>query len=110
MSMGDKILEGVVKEMIIFGQEIPYGYRDVELEDRLMKNTFRKQGLEQGLKEGLKEGKEIGLELGIQQGMKQGIEQANMATARNLLNMGMKPSEIAKATGLSLAEIDKIKQ
>ena len=106
MSMGDKILEGVVKEMIIFGKEIPYGYRDVELEDRLMKNTFRKKGLEQGIKQGLKKGEKIGLELGIQQGM----EQANMATAHNLLNMGMKPSEIAKATGLSLAEIAKIKQ
>ena len=87
-SKGDKILEGVVKEMIIFGKEIPYGYRDVELEDEMLKNTFRDKWKQAGRQEGLKEGRR--------------------ETAINMLAMGMDKKTISQATNIPLKELEKL--
>ena len=46
-----------------------------------------------------------GVAEGIKIGMSKGIQQANFGTARNLLAMNMPIESIAKATGLSVAEI-----
>ena len=50
------------------------------------------------------QGIEEGIEKGIEKGKKAGI----LATAKNLLNMGMSWQDVAKATGLSEEEIIKL--
>jgi predicted transposase/invertase (TIGR01784 family) len=52
--------------------------------------------------------KKRGVAEGIKIGMAQGIQQANCGTARNLLAMNMPIESIAKATGLSIAEIQAL--
>ena len=47
-------------------------------------------------------------EEGVQQGMQQGTHARNVEIARNLRNMNMQASDIAKATGLTLAEIEAL--
>ena len=74
------------------------------------------EGLQEGLQEGLREGREKGRAEGraegIQQGRAEGIQQGRaegiMATARNLRQMGLSVADIAKATGLSAEEIEKL--
>ena len=55
----------------------------------------------------------IGMQQGIQQGMQQGFfngaYQAKLETAKNLLQIGLSIENIAKATGLSKAELAAIK-
>ena len=54
------------------------------------------------------EGISLGREEGIQQGMQQGTHARNVEIARNLRNMNMQASDIAKATGLTLEEIEAL--
>ncbi len=61
----------------------------------------KKLGLTQGKKLGLSQGKKSGLKLGI----KQGREQANLETARNLLEQGIDINVIMKATNLTENQI-----
>ena len=49
-----------------------------------------------------------GVEEGIVIGEKRGIHQANIATARNLRNMGMNDTQINLATGLSFEDISRL--
>ena len=62
------------------------------------------QGIEEGIEKGIKKGIEKGIEEGIEKGKKAGI----LATAKNLLNMGMSWQDVAKATGLFEEEIIKL--
>ena len=68
----------------------------IDLRDRLdYENSFkwaRADGLEQGRAEGEARGRAEG----------------RVETARNLLRMGLAPSQIAEATGLSLDEIEAL--
>jgi predicted transposase/invertase (TIGR01784 family) len=60
----------------------------------------------------MKEATRIGEERGIEKGLEKGIEQGRIEvltiTVANLLKMNLTKDQIAKATGLSLDEIDKI--
>ena len=47
-----------------------------------------------------------GREEGIQQGMMQGEAKGKLETAKNLLAMGLSIENIAKATGLSVQEVE----
>ena len=48
-------------------------------------------------------------EIGHKKGLEIGAKKKSAEIARNLLAMGMPPADIAKATGLELAEIEAIK-
>ena len=50
--------------------------------------------------------REESLMLGIQQGEARGSRQAKLETAKNLLQFGLSVENIAKATGLSKAEVE----
>ena len=63
-------------------------------------NTARDEGFEQGLEEGR--------EKGLEQGLEQGRELRSVEIARELKEIGVLPAAIAKATGLSLAEIAEL--
>ena len=56
--------------------------------------------------------KEVGHEEGIEEGIKRGREEgeykAKLATAQNLLEMGLHIEQIAKATGLTESEIQSL--
>ena len=49
-----------------------------------------------------------GVEEGISQGISQGSQQAKIETAKNLLSMSLPIENIAKATGLSIKEIQTL--
>ena len=51
---------------------------------------------------------ERGKSLGLAEGEARGSRQAKLETAKNLLNIGLSRENIAKATGLSRAEVEAI--
>ncbi len=54
--------------------------------------------------------KETGLEEGLAKGREEGREERNLEVAINLLQLGTPCEIVAKATGLSLKEVTKIKE
>jgi len=82
---------------------------------RIEANTLRKyegkgfeRGLAEGRVEGLVEGEQRGIEKGLVEGEQRGIEKEREAIARKLLTEGMTVELIAKATGLSVAQIETL--
>lgn len=61
-------------------------------------------------KQGISLGKSQGLVEGKSQGIVEGKFQAKLDTASNLLKMNFSISDISKATGLSIGEIEKLKK
>ena len=54
--------------------------------------------------------KETGLEEGLAKGREEGREERNLEVAINFLQLGTPCEIVAKATGLSLEEVTKIKE
>lgn len=52
--------------------------------------------------------RKIGIRQGVKQGVKQGIRQATSNIAQKMLQLGIKPEEIEKVTGLTKEEIKKL--
>ena len=69
----------------------------------VMKNE-RREGYEEGRQEGLALGEQRGIAIGEQKGRAEGA----LIIARNLKNMGLSPSDVMKATGLTAAELSSI--
>ena len=65
---------------------------------------------ETGLEEGLAKGLAKGLVKGLVKGREEGREERNMEVAINLLQLGTPCEIVAKATGLSLEEVAKLKE
>ena len=59
--------------------------------------------------EGLAEGKAQGLAEGKAEGLAEGKAEEKTATAKRLLSMGLSVEDIAKATSLSIEQVEKIK-
>ena len=70
------------------------------------------QGIEQGISQGIEQGIEQGISQGIEQGLQEGISQGQMQAkvemAKSAKSMNMPIVDIAKLTGLSVEEIDKL--
>ncbi len=49
------------------------------------------------------------MQKGIEKGMEKGKKEALLMTAKNMINMGMSESDIAKATGLKNTDIKRLK-
>ena len=60
-----------------------------------------------GKAEGFSDGFEKGMEKGRKEGMEEGREEALRQTAKNFLELGISLADVAKATGLSEAQISK---
>ena len=58
--------------------------------------------------EGIERGIEQGISQGIEQGISRGSYQTKLETAKNLIDIGLSVENIAKATGLSREEIEKL--
>jgi predicted transposase/invertase (TIGR01784 family) len=66
------------------------------------------EGLAEGKAEGLAEGKAEGLAEGKAEGLAEGEAKRQAEIARNLKRLGVDHATIAQATGLSVAEIEKL--
>ena len=66
-------------------------------------------GEARGIQLGRTEGFQLGEARGIQLGEARGIQLGRTETARNLLRMGLDLTKIAEATGLSLEELQALK-
>ena len=96
--------------------ELEYERREARLKYQLQYNTeisvAREQGLAQGRSEGeavgLKKGEAVGLKKGEAVGLKKGEAQKQREIAKNLKALNLTKEQIATATGLSAAEIEKL--
>ena len=78
----------------------------------------KKTSLEEGLAKGLAKGREEGLEEGLakgraegrEEGLEKGREERNLEVAINFLQLGTPCEIVAKATGLSVEEVTKLKE
>ena len=86
--------------------------REARLKYQLQSNTeisvAREQGLAQGLAKGRSEGEAAGLKKGEAVGLKKGATQEKREIAKNLKALNLTKEQIAAATGLSAAEIEKL--
>ena len=84
--------------------ELEYERREARLKYQLQYNTeisvAREQGLAQGFAKGRSEGEAVGL--------KKGEAQKQREIAKNLKALNLTKEQIAEATGLSAAEIEKL--
>lgn len=82
----------------------------LENETRKAREEARKEGLEEGRQEGIKEGIEEGRQEGIREGIEEGSQNKTISIAKNLLNLNISIEDISKSTGLSLEEIEHLKE
>ena len=80
--------------------ELEYERREARLKYQLQYNTEISVAREQGLAQGLKKGEAVGL--------KKGVAQEKREIAKNLKALNLTKEQIAEATGLSAAEIEKL--
>ncbi len=69
-----------------------------------------KEGREKGLQKGFQEGIEKGIEKGILKGIIKGEQKKAIETAKIMLNKKMNPKDISEITGLSIQEIERLKE
>ena len=90
----DKIVDKYITNVTIVNDDPEFQkYMSEEEDKRKIQNSL------------LSEAKETGYTSGINDGISKGIKQ----TAKNLLSMNMTLEDISKATGLSVEEINKLK-
>ena len=80
--------------------ELEYERREARLKYQLQYNTEISVAREQGLAQGRSEGEADGL--------KKGVAQEKREIAKNLKALNLTKEQIAEATGLSAAEIEKL--
>ena len=84
--------------------------RDTHNQIEYAKEIAHEEGLEEGLAKGRVKGRAEGLEEGLVKGREEGREDAKQQIAINLLQLGTPCEIVAKATGLSLEEVTKLKE
>ena len=77
-------------------------------EENIMKSTMT-QLLERGMEKGREEGMEKGREEGMEKGREEGMEKGREEVAKAMLMEGDPIPKIARMTGLSEAELSKLK-
>ncbi|MBA7848151.1 Rpn family recombination-promoting nuclease/putative transposase [Klebsiella sp. RHBSTW-00465] len=75
---------------------------------QFLEERGRKQGVLQGMKAGIEKGRRKGWQEGRQEGRGEGQQEAAERIARAMLEDGQEPSQVAKLTGLSLQQLDKL--
>ena len=85
------------------------------MEDLDMKNSFervrnfyRSEGFDLGERHGEERGEMRGIKLGEERGERRGKQERSVEIACNLLSMRMPKHEVAKATGLSIEEVEQL--
>ena len=89
-------------------------YYDKEELERLDREDAIKEGkikgLEEGRELGLQEGRELGLQEGHELGLQEGREEKTVEIVKKLLNKNISLEIISETTGLSLEEVNKVKE
>ena len=75
-----------------------------------MRKKWENKGIQKGIQVGRQEGIQEGMQKGIRQGIQKGRKEAILITATRLLKEGFSVESIARVTGLSLKEIEKLKK
>ncbi|UZE38190.1 Rpn family recombination-promoting nuclease/putative transposase [Wolbachia endosymbiont of Drosophila pseudotakahashii] len=96
------------KEFIAYEQEIKRILDEQAVLAQKLDDA-REEGKEEGREEGILIGHEKGREEGIQIGEEKGEKQAKIAVAKNSLKAGVSIDVIAEITGLSIDEIQKLR-
>lgn len=99
--------EGILQEIV--EQNMEEGAILMELMPA-WKRWGYEEGIEQGLLKGLERGIEQGIEQGLEEGKKEGQLLARLEVAEKLLQLGLEPEAIAKATELTLEEIRALRK
>ncbi|MEG0957878.1 MAG: hypothetical protein RSD43_07290 [Anaerovoracaceae bacterium] len=109
----DKFVVEFIKEIGEEGIAMLFDKLTIDEMLEIRKNDGLAEGIEKGREEGREEGREAGLKEGREEGRKDGIEEGReeekLSIARNLLIAQADINIIAKATGLSVEEIEKLK-
>ena len=79
-----------------------------EKHDSALIEEGKKLGLDEGKKLGLDEGEKLGLAQGKKLGLDEGKTEMASSIARNLIAMRMPEDDIAKATGLSIDQVQAL--
>ena len=79
-----------------------------EKHDSALIEEGKKLGLDEGKKLGLDEGEKLGLAKGKKLGLDEGKTEMASSIARNLIAMRMPEDDIAKATGLSIDQVQAL--
>jgi predicted transposase/invertase (TIGR01784 family) len=67
------------------------------------------KGIEKGMEKGIEKGREEGMEKGMEKGKAEGKLERDIIIAKNLLLLNISLDTISSATGLSIAELQKLK-
>ncbi len=112
---GDKDMEDIYKRIDKYNDDEDvigaYDYKAVEeeIKQEQLEEAIQK-GIDKGFNQGIEQGISKGIAKGIEQGISKGVEQGIETTAKNLLKENIDINIISKVTGLSLKEIEKLKQ
>lgn len=86
-----------------------YDAREKVLMDEAAKFAHAEtEGMKRGMEKGMEKGLAKGLEQGIEKGRKEGVQQGKIQTITNMDDLGIPLETIAKASKLSLHEIEHI--
>lgn len=86
-----------------------YNAREKVLMDEAAKFAHAEQeGMERGIEQGIKKGIEQGIEKGIEKGRKEGVQQVKTQMIKDMYELGMPLETIAKASKLSVHEVERI--
>lgn len=66
------------------------------------------EGMKRGMEKGMEKGLAKGLEQGIEKGRKEGVQQGKIQMIKSMYDLGIPLETIAKASKLSLHEIEHI--
>lgn len=109
----EEFWDAVMVERTIKDDALKYGTQQgmkVGMEKGMKKGM--EMGMEKGMQKGMQKGMEKGMEKGMQQGMEIGIEKGRMAVklemAQKLKSLNYPIADIAKTTGLTIEQIEKL--
>ena len=103
---GDEMMDKIVKETKYLNEDSEFvKFMSEEDEDKYFINSWRTEGREEGIKEGIKEG----ISKGTKEGIALGVAQEKIAIVKSMLEKNYDIKEISDITGLSIDEINKIK-
>ncbi|MEK5250414.1 Rpn family recombination-promoting nuclease/putative transposase [Bacillus sp. FSL R9-9530] len=86
-----------------------YDAREKVLMDEAAKFAHAEtEGIKRGMEQGIKKGIEQGIEQGIEKGRKEGVQQVKIQMIKNMYDLGIPLETIAKASKLSVHEVEHI--
>ena len=104
--VSNKLWQQVEKKAVERGLLTRGGYMDIREEIR---EDGIQEGMQKGLQAGMQKGLQAGMQKGLQAGMQKGLQTGMRQVALNMLKSKFELSVISEITGLSVTEINKLK-